>query len=312
MYISDSGSLIRKFIVGGPIFTIAGNGTQGYSGDGGLATGAQLNAPMGMAVDSKGVVYVADTGNGSIRSLQASGLGSSIAGVVSAAGNRTGAVAPGEVLVLYGSGLGPSGAAVSAAYNTKGVLPTSVAGTTVYFNGVPGPILYSSATQVSAIVPFAISQGSLSIYVSYQGQTSAPVTLTVAAAAPAFFTLDYSGTGQAAAVNAADGSVNGAAHPAKAGSSVLLYATGLGETNPPGTDGLLDSAPFGLPILPVTATIGGRTAVVQYAGGAASLVAGVMQINLVIPSGLTAGANAVAISAGGVSSPAGVTIVTGN
>jgi len=312
VYISDSGSVIRKFTVGGPISTIAGNGTQGYSGDGGLATNAQLNAPMGMALDSKGVLYVADTGNSAIRTLQAAGFASSIAAVVSAAGNQTGAVAPGEMVVLYGSGLGPSGSPVSSAYGANGLLPTSISGTTVYFNGVPGPILYTSATQVSAIVPFATSAGSVSIYVSYQGQNSAPVTVPVAAAAPAFFTLDYSGTGQAVAVNAADGSLNGAAHPAKAGSSVLLYATGLGQTQPGGVDGLLDSVPYPLPLLQVTATIGGQSAVVQYAGGASSLVAGVSQINLQIPSGLTPGANAVAISLGGVSSPAGVTIVVGN
>jgi uncharacterized protein (TIGR03437 family) len=182
----------------------------------------------------------------------------------------------------------------------------------VFFNGVPGPVVYSSATQVAAIVPFGVGTGSLSIYVSYQAQTTAPVTLTVAGAAPAFFTLDYSGKGQAVAVNAADGSLNGAAHPAKAGGYVLMYATGLGQTNPGGADGALYTQPYPLPVLPVTATIGGKTAVVQYAGGAQSLVAGILQINLQIPSGLTAGANAVAISVGGVSSPAGVTIVTGN
>jgi uncharacterized protein (TIGR03437 family) len=312
VYISDSGSLIRKFTVGGPIFTVAGNGAQGYSGDGGLATSAQLNAPMGLAVDSKGVVYVADAANNAIRTLRAAGFASSIAAVVSAAGNQTGAVAPGEMLVLYGSGLGPSGAPVSGAYDSHGILATSVSGATVYFNGVPGPILYTSATQVSAIVPFSVSPGTLSIYVSYQGQTSAPVAVTVAAAAPAFFTMDYSGRGQAVAVNAADATLNGAAHPAKAGASVLLYATGLGQTNPGSVDGLLGSVPYPLPILPVTATIGGQTAVVQYAGGAQSLVAGVMQIDLQVPSGLTPGANPVAISVGGVSSPAGVTIVTGN
>jgi uncharacterized protein (TIGR03437 family) len=312
VYITDSSSLVRRFVVGGPIFTIAGNGTQGYSGDGGPAISAQLNAPMGLAVDSKGVLYVADAANNSIRSLQAAGFASSIAAVVSAASNQTGAVAPGEMLVLYGSGLGPSGPAVSAAYGSNGMLPLSVAGTSVYFNGVPGRVFYSSATQVSAIVPFGVSSGNLAIYVSYQGQTSAPATVTVAAAAPALFTMDYSGKGQAVAVNVSDSSLNGAAHPAKAGAFVLLYATGLGQTNPGGVDGLLDSPPYPLPVLPVTATIGGKTATVQYAGGAQSLVAGIFQINLQIPSGLTPGANAVVLAAGGVSSPAGVTIVTGN
>ena len=312
VYITDSSSVVRKFFVGGPISTIAGNTSQGYSGDGGMATRAQMNTPMGMAMGPNGVLYVADTANSAIRALQATGFASSISAVVSAASNQIGAAAPGELLVLYGSNLGPAGPAVPGVYDAYGVLATSVAGTTVYFNGVPGPILYTSANQVSAIVPFSINPGSLTIYVGYQGQISAPVTVVAAAAAPAFFTLDYSGKGQAAAVNVSDSSLNGAAHPAAAGSSVLLYATGLGQTNPVVTDGSLDSAPFPLPTLPVTATIGGKTAAVEYAGGAAYLVAGIMQINLQVPSGLTPGANSVVLTVGGVSSPAGVTIVTGN
>ncbi len=312
VYFTDSSTVIRKFTVGGSIFTIAGNGTLGYSGDGGLATAAQLDVPMGMAVDSKGVLYVADAANNSIRALRAVGTGNSIAAVVSAAGNQTGPVAPGEMIVIYGSGLGPAGPAVSAAYGSNGILPNTVSGTTVYFNGVPGPILYTSATQVAAIVPFSAAPGNLSIFVSYQAQTTAPVTLTVAPAAPALFTLDYSGKGQAVAVNLADSTLNGAAHPAKSGSYILLYATGLGQTTPGGSDGALYSQPFPLPVLTPTATIGGKTAVVQYAGGAQSLVAGILQINLQIPTGLTPGANAVSLTVGGVSTPAGVTIVTGN
>jgi len=310
VYITDSSSLVRKFFVGGPISTIAGNGSQGYSGDGGVATGAQLNAPMGLAIGSSGAVYVADTANSAVRILQPTGFASSISAVVSAAGNQTGAVAPGELVVLYGSGLGPAGPAVSGSYDAFGVLATSVAGTTVYFNGVAGPVLYTSANQVGAIVPFGVNPGSLAVYVGYQGQIGAPVTVTAAAAAPAFFTLDYSGKGQAAAVNSSDSSINGAAHPAAAGSLVLLYATGMGRTNPVVTDGSLDAAPFPLPTLPVAATIGGKAATVQYAGGAQSVVAGVMQINLVVPSGLTPGPNPVVLTVGGVSSPAGVTIVT--
>jgi len=131
----------------------------------------------------------------------------------------------------------------------------------------------------------------------------------VTAVTPALFTLDFSGKGQAAAVNS-DGSVNGSAHPASAGGFVSLYATGLGQTNPPGSDGALATQPLPQPAQTVTATIGGKSATVQYAGGAPNVVQGVSQINLQIPSGLTPGANAVVISIGGVSSPSGVTIVT--
>ena len=68
MYISTTGNTIRK-VSGGIITTIAGNGTAGYSGDGGLATSAQLNSPQGLAADSAGNVYFSDLANGSVRVL---------------------------------------------------------------------------------------------------------------------------------------------------------------------------------------------------------------------------------------------------
>jgi hypothetical protein len=62
LYIADYGNYrIRKVSPDGTIATIAGNGTQGHSGDGGLATSAQLNAPRGIAVDASGNIYVADS-----------------------------------------------------------------------------------------------------------------------------------------------------------------------------------------------------------------------------------------------------------
>jgi sugar lactone lactonase YvrE len=62
LYIADYGNYrIRNVSPDGTIATIAGNGTQGHSGDGGLATSAQLNAPRGIAVDASGNIYVADS-----------------------------------------------------------------------------------------------------------------------------------------------------------------------------------------------------------------------------------------------------------
>ena len=69
LYIADSGnSVIRKITVStGKISTIAGNGTPGYDGDGGLAIAAKLSGPLGIAVDSDGNVYVADSQNSAVR-----------------------------------------------------------------------------------------------------------------------------------------------------------------------------------------------------------------------------------------------------
>jgi hypothetical protein len=62
-------NLIRKVTPGGIISTVAGNGTPGYSGDGGPATSASLSWPRGMALDSSGNLYIADNGNNRIRKV---------------------------------------------------------------------------------------------------------------------------------------------------------------------------------------------------------------------------------------------------
>ena len=95
--------------------------------------------------------------------------------------------------------------------------------------------------------------------------------MPVAATAPGLFTLSANGIGPALAVNV-DGSINGPSHPANSGSYIIVYATGAGQTNPPGSDGLPGSSgvPAPLPNATVTATIGGKPATVSYAGGAAN------------------------------------------
>ncbi len=311
LYVADGSTRIRKVFPNGLIVTIAGNGTAGYSGDGGAATSAQLNGPSGVAVDSAGSVYVADTGNNAVRSLQPSGFGLSVAAVTNGATNKTGAIAPGEVVVLYGSGMGPS-ALATFKLNSAGQVPTITGGASVYFNNIPAPVLYSSANQVGAIVPFGVTGSKVQVVSQYNGQVAAPVTVDLAPVAPALFTLNASGAGPAAALNQ-DYSVNGSGNPAKAGSYVFLYATGLGQTNPGGQDGVPTGSTLPLPLQTVTATIGGKPATVQFAGGAPGLVAGVMQINVKVPDGLTAGAVEAIVSLGGASSPSGVTIaVSGN
>jgi uncharacterized protein (TIGR03437 family) len=261
-------------------------------------------------VDPTGTVYLADSANSAVRRLAASGPGVTLAAVVNGASGATGAVAPGEVVVLWGSGLGPS---QLAQFNLTGagLVPTSVAGTSVYFNGIPAPVLYTSANQVGAIVPFEVAGSSAQVVVLNQGQNSFPVAVPVTATAPGLFTLNASGAGPALAINVSDSSINGPSHPASAGIYVTVYATGAGQTNPPGSDGLPGSAgvPAPLPNATVTATIGGQTAKVSYAGGALNLVAGIVQVNILIPSGLPAGAVPIVLKIGGATTQSGSTIV---
>src|ERR1019366_2479968 len=109
LYIADGSASVRKLFPSGIITTIAGSGTRGYSGDGGSASNARLNGPSAVAKDHQGGgLYVADTLNNAVRSLQLLSRGTSVNAVTSGASNLSGPVAPGEVIVIWGSGLGPA------------------------------------------------------------------------------------------------------------------------------------------------------------------------------------------------------------
>jgi hypothetical protein len=81
LFIADTqNSSVRKVTTDGIINTVAGNGTNGFSGDGGAATSAQLNLPTGMAVDALGNLYIADEANGRIRAVTTNGIINTVAG----------------------------------------------------------------------------------------------------------------------------------------------------------------------------------------------------------------------------------------
>jgi uncharacterized protein (TIGR03437 family) len=125
--------------------------------------------------------------------------------------------------------------------------------------------------------------------ISYKRASSAPITLSVADAAPGIFTIDSSGQG---AILNEDGSVNGPDAPAAKGRVVVLYGTGEGATTPFGTDGRIIPAEvtqLNHPVLPVTVTIGGIPAEVQYAGSAPGMVSGMLQINALVPDDAPSG-----------------------
>jgi len=214
--------------------------------------------------------------------------------------------------VIYGSGLGPA-QLVQYQADASGRVPTAAGGTSVYINGAAAPVIYASATQVAAVVPYGISGSLAQLYVQSQNQTSAPFNVSVASQIPAVFTLNGSGAGQAAAINNTDNSINGAGKPAKVGDYVQLYVTGVGQTSPAGSDGLINAAPLPVPTATVKVTIGGQTANVNFAGGAPGAVAGVIQVNAQIPSGIAVGAAVpVVVQVGTSNSQPGVTIAVGN
>jgi trimeric autotransporter adhesin len=232
---------------------------------------------------------------------------SSVDFINSAASNSFAGIAPGEIVTLSGTGLGPS-KLVSAQPGDNGFYATQLAGTTVQFNGVAAPLIYTSATQVSAVAPYGVSGADTQVTVTYNGQTSVPATVEVLPLATGVFTLDGSGVGQAAVINQ-DGSLNNASHPAPIGSVISFYVTGGGQTSPGGVDGQVATLPLPRQVIPLTVAIGGSLVndpyYLQYAGTAPGEIAGLTQINFLIPRGIPTGS---AVPFGLNTSQQGVTI----
>jgi uncharacterized protein (TIGR03437 family) len=231
-----------------------------------------------------------------------------ISSVKSAASYDATGVSPGEIVAIFGQGLGPVDGALSQP--NSGVWGTSFGGVQVFFNGYPAPIYYVSQTQLNAIVPYEVAgQQTANVVVVYQGNASAPLQMPVAAAKPAVFTDDTSGHGQGAIRNYPDYSLNGPANPAPRGGYVFIYGTGEGLTTPPGVDGRITATPRPNVSLNCSATIGGVTATLNYCGEAPGETAGLVQMNALVPESVTpGGAVPVTITIGGVTSQAGVTV----
>ncbi len=306
LFIADTGNnRVRMVLPSGVIATIAGNGVASYSGDGGFSAAASLNAPYAVAAGRSGAVYVSDSGNNAIRLLTPNSNTMQVTAVVDAASELSGSVSPGKIVVIYGIGLGPSQLVVNTP--SGGSFSQQLAGVSVSFRGVLAPIYYVSATQLAVIVPYEVAgTGSAVVEVAYLNQLSPPFSVSVAAVAPGIFTANSSGTGQAAAINVTGGVLNSATAPAKIGDYISLYLTGEGQTNPPGVDGKLATLPLPSPTVPVTATIGGVAATVQYKGAVYGAVAGLMQVNLLIPAGIAPGGYVpVVVTVGSASTPNG-------
>ena len=223
---------------------------------------------------------------------------------------RAAAVSPGEIVALFGNNMGPANG-VGLQLNPDGKsVSTSLGGAQVLFDGVAAPLTYAAATQVNAVVPFGVS-GNTKIQVTYQGMTSPAVSMPVQAAAPGIFTLDGDGIGGGAILNQ-DFSINTNSNKAPRGSIVQIYCTGGGVTDPASVNGQLTAAANQLVLYEqqqVKVTIGGLDAAIKYAGGAPGAIAGALQINAVVPAGVTPGGNVpLTIQIGAWQSQANVTV----
>jgi uncharacterized protein (TIGR03118 family) len=219
-----------------------------------------------------------------------------------ASGLAAASIAPGEVVLLNGGTIGPSPLVDGNLPTSGNSMATTLSTTTVTFNGTPAPILFASASQTAVVVPYEVAgSATANVVVAYRGQTTSAFSIPVAASAPGLFTSAENGSGEVVAFNQ-DGTVNGTSNPAARGSVVVLYATGDGVEDPAGQDGVISGDIIRTPMLTISATIGGQTAPVVFAGSAPGLLAGVLQVEVTAPAAAATGAVPVVLTIGAASS----------
>jgi uncharacterized protein (TIGR03437 family) len=224
-------------------------------------------------------------------------------GVANAASYQpiTASLAPGELIVLTGSGLS-SGSGVSVA--PAGAFPMSLGGVSATIDGLACPIYYVSPAQIAIIAPYGLSSnttGLANIQVTNGSTKSNVVQMYLTDAQPGSFSQSANGIGIAAALHAATAQLITASNPVKPGEYISLFLTGLGTVTPPITDGGLGPSTT-LSIADVytggnlmvyfndyvNGSVGNQ-GTIQFAGLAPGL-AGIYQINVQVPTtGLGAG-----------------------
>jgi len=309
LYIADSDQHVRKVSSSGIINTIAGNGTAGFSGDGGPATSAQLCYPQAIAVDLTGRVYIADSNNNAIRVLQpVPAINAS--GIVNAASYTAAPPVAGSIAVLFGTNLAAS--LVGGSRNPP--LKTSLGGVSVTVNGVSAPLFYVSPLQIAFQVPWETAgQSQVSVTVTNSGVTSAPVALPLSPVAPAIFSVNQQGNGQGSVliansdvIAAPSGSITGrTTNPVSRAAFpyISIYCTGLGDVyNAPATGQPASFALASPTKNTVMVTIGGVTVPALFSGLAPGFV-GLYQVNAQVPQNVPPGdAVPVTVTAGGQTS----------
>jgi uncharacterized protein (TIGR03437 family) len=255
----------------------------------------------------QGTITIAATpGSGSLNSPQTVGVTLAvgtpgISGVVNAASYVPNAsITPGSIGAIFGGQLAASTTSAAAQ-----PLPTTLAGTQVFLNGVSGiacPLFYVSPGQINFEMPVQATASTATLTVVSGGLSSLQFVVNSGAVYPAIFTSNGAGSGPAAALNA-DYSSNSASNPTPAGGGILLYLTGLGATNPAVATGQAgaSSAPLDQTLVTPTVMINGVAANVGFSGLAPTFV-GLYQLNVTIPQGTPSGLVNVQVIAGGVTS----------
>jgi uncharacterized protein (TIGR03437 family) len=209
-------------------------------------------------------------------------------GIVSAAGSSPG-IARGSVASLYGTALADASA---TAANVP--LPRMLGSVQVSVNGVNAPLWYVDSGQINFQVPFESPlQGQASVVVTRDGVTSAPMTVTLTPYAPSVFTYQrIAGVFDPIIVHSTNNQLITPTSPAVPGEFLVVYGTGIGDVSVlPATGDLSPENPPAKAKLTPTATIGGVSATVTFAGLTPDAI-GLAQFNIQVPTALPPGSTA--------------------
>jgi uncharacterized protein (TIGR03437 family) len=230
-----------------------------------------------------------------------------LAAITNAASEIPSALSPGEIVTIHGANLGPMTPA-GPSIDAKGKFSTIVGGASALIGGYPAPILYASQTQINVVVPYEVAgQRAITVQTLNMLKPTAQWTVPSTASAPGIFTADGTGLGSGAVLNA-DSTLNSPSNPTAQGTTIQIFATGEGLTNPPGKTGSVATEQH-QPVLPVGVMIGGVQAQIVYEGSAPTEIEGLFQINAVVPNGITPGDSVpILLTVGQAQSQAGVTI----
>jgi len=242
-----------------------------------------------LVLDNAGLAYVAGAVQPAVNTLPEQAFFAKLDGsvsaisldsVVAAAPNvfgQNGSIGPGEVLRIAGKNMGPADLTPGNVANNA--VATSAAGVRVTFDGIPAPLLSVSATEIQCVSPFALAgRKNTLVQVQYNGVLSNAVLVNVVPAA-----LEVLG------VFNDDFTPNSQTNPAAAGSNMMVYLSGAGNTVPPSPDGQVNTLPAAAPPSPVTLSFLENTYQVTFAGAAPGLVAGILQVNFI--AGQTSASN---------------------
>jgi len=246
-----------------------------------------------VASDSTGGAVSLSTTPGVITVQAGQGSALSEEGVLNAASLLAGPIAPGELITLIGSSIGPQ----MPVQLQGGNVETLLGGTRVLFDGVAAPLLYAASDQINVVVPNLVANlDRVLIETDSEGRVLSSIIVPVAAVSPGLFTASGTGIGQGVALHE-DATWNGLDNPVPRGSTVTIFATGTGEMDETG------------PRLPMHVRIGGLDAEVISAGTTSSVIPAVTQIRCRVPAGILPGVSVpVVLEIDARSSQSGVTI----